>query len=195
MTHGPDGDIVSLYTTLPWATLCEEVAKLKIGPRKGTLIALPQAANSGGGDGDLLHPLLQTHRVNEKAPFESSSRSSSRPVPCCPRPSRRLVRAYGNGERSAWHRGCLGGASSILHAGSSQSTKRWRVELVARPIISDRRLRACADVGQATSAQAGHITVNFDAPVPHRNCRGRPCGRATHRPRRGNSRRMDERER
>ncbi len=68
MTHGSDGDIISLYTTLPWATLCEEVAKLKIGPRKGTLIALPQAANSGGGDGDLLHPLLQTHRVNEKAP-------------------------------------------------------------------------------------------------------------------------------
>ncbi len=68
VTHGPDGDIVSLYTTLPWATLCEEVAKLKIGLRKGTLIALPKAANSGGGDGDLLHPLLQTHRVNEKAP-------------------------------------------------------------------------------------------------------------------------------
>jgi integrase len=67
VTHGPDGDIVSLYTTLPWATLCEEVAKLKIGLRKGTLIALPKAANSGGGDGDLLHPLLQTHRVNEKA--------------------------------------------------------------------------------------------------------------------------------
>src|SRR6266851_2062310 len=25
-------------------------------------------------------------------------------------------------------------------------------------------------------------SVNFDAPLPHRNCRGRPCGRATHRP-------------
>jgi integrase len=68
VTHGPDGDIVSLYTTLPWAALCEEVAKLKIGLRKATLIALPKAANSGGGDGDLLHPLLQTHCVNEKAP-------------------------------------------------------------------------------------------------------------------------------
>jgi transposase-like protein len=29
--------------------------------------------------------------------------------------------------------------------------------------------------------------VNFDAPLPHRNCRGRPCGRATHRPRKENA--------
>ena len=26
VTHGPEGDIVDLYTTLPWATLCEEAA-------------------------------------------------------------------------------------------------------------------------------------------------------------------------
>ena len=37
VTHGSDGDIVSLYRTLPSATLCEELAKLKIGLRKGTL--------------------------------------------------------------------------------------------------------------------------------------------------------------
>jgi hypothetical protein len=30
ITHGPEGDIVDLYTTLPWHTLCEEVARLKI---------------------------------------------------------------------------------------------------------------------------------------------------------------------
>ena len=29
VTHGPKGDIVSLYTTLPWESLCTEVAKLK----------------------------------------------------------------------------------------------------------------------------------------------------------------------
>jgi hypothetical protein len=33
--HGPKGDIVNLYTTLPWHLLCEEVAKLKISLRKG----------------------------------------------------------------------------------------------------------------------------------------------------------------
>jgi hypothetical protein len=30
VTHGPEADIVDLYTTLPWHTLCEEVARLKI---------------------------------------------------------------------------------------------------------------------------------------------------------------------
>jgi hypothetical protein len=30
VTHGPKGDIVSLYTTLPWESLCTEVAKLKV---------------------------------------------------------------------------------------------------------------------------------------------------------------------
>lgn len=29
-THGPTGDIVDDYTTLPWSTLCEEVAKVRI---------------------------------------------------------------------------------------------------------------------------------------------------------------------
>lgn len=30
VTHGPKGDIVSLYTTLPLESLCTEVAKLKV---------------------------------------------------------------------------------------------------------------------------------------------------------------------
>ncbi|ADO73003.1 site-specific integrase [Stigmatella aurantiaca] len=30
VTHGPKGDIVSLDTTLPWESLCAEVAKLKV---------------------------------------------------------------------------------------------------------------------------------------------------------------------
>jgi integrase len=37
VTHGPRGDIVSVYTTFPWPALCEEVAKLKIGLREGKL--------------------------------------------------------------------------------------------------------------------------------------------------------------
>lgn len=32
VTHGPEGDIVDVYTEMPWAPLCEEVAKLKLGP-------------------------------------------------------------------------------------------------------------------------------------------------------------------
>src|SRR6266478_1500215 len=30
ITHGPRGDIVSVYTSFPWPVLCAEVAKLKI---------------------------------------------------------------------------------------------------------------------------------------------------------------------
>ena len=30
MSHGPRGDIVSIYTSFPWPALCAEIAKLKI---------------------------------------------------------------------------------------------------------------------------------------------------------------------
>jgi integrase len=38
VTHGPRGDIMSVYTTFPWPALCEEVAKLKISLREGVLL-------------------------------------------------------------------------------------------------------------------------------------------------------------
>lgn len=39
ITHGSKGDIVGLYTALPWGILCKckEVGKLEIGPREGRL--------------------------------------------------------------------------------------------------------------------------------------------------------------
>ncbi len=37
-THGPTGDIVDDYTTLPWSTLCDEVAKVRIDLLEGKLI-------------------------------------------------------------------------------------------------------------------------------------------------------------
>jgi hypothetical protein len=41
ITHGPRGDIVSMYSTFPWATLCAEVAKLNISRRgEGQVIRL-----------------------------------------------------------------------------------------------------------------------------------------------------------
>ena len=49
ITHGPEGgDIIDLYTTLPWHTLCEEVARLKIDlrPAEAEVIALAKYANS-----------------------------------------------------------------------------------------------------------------------------------------------------
>lgn len=31
-THGPEGDIMDIYSEIPWETLCEEVVKLRLGP-------------------------------------------------------------------------------------------------------------------------------------------------------------------
>jgi integrase len=43
VTHGPRGDIMNLYTTLPWALLCEEVVKLRIELIEGRLVELRRA--------------------------------------------------------------------------------------------------------------------------------------------------------
>ena len=67
ITHGPEGDIVSDYTTLPFETLCEEVMKLKIGILGGQLIELRRAVNSDTSGEPLLQPLLQTRRITEES--------------------------------------------------------------------------------------------------------------------------------
>jgi integrase len=40
-THGPDGEIMDDYTTLPWPALCAEVAKVRISLREGKLLEMP----------------------------------------------------------------------------------------------------------------------------------------------------------
>jgi hypothetical protein len=39
VTHGPRGDIISVYNTPPWPALCEEVKKLRIELREGVVLA------------------------------------------------------------------------------------------------------------------------------------------------------------
>jgi hypothetical protein len=41
ITHGPRGNIVDIYTSLPWPLLCEEVAKLRVQLLAGQVIQLP----------------------------------------------------------------------------------------------------------------------------------------------------------
>ena len=38
VTHGPRGDIISVYSTFPWPALCDEVKKLRIERREGKVI-------------------------------------------------------------------------------------------------------------------------------------------------------------
>jgi integrase len=47
ITHGAAGDIVDLYTTLPWATLCEAVVCIRVGTRDAQVIPFP---TQGRGD-------------------------------------------------------------------------------------------------------------------------------------------------
>ena len=49
VTHGPPGDVIDGYTTLPWETLCQQVLCIKVERRKGKVITLPVAATAGGG--------------------------------------------------------------------------------------------------------------------------------------------------
>jgi hypothetical protein len=61
ITHGPEGDVVSAYTTLPWASLCGEVAKLRIELREGRLLEFRKLA-SGACDSPCDSPSVETKK-------------------------------------------------------------------------------------------------------------------------------------
>ena len=48
-THGPDGEIMDDYTTLPWPALCAEVAKVRISlnSKKGPELSVPEGTDAG----------------------------------------------------------------------------------------------------------------------------------------------------
>src|SRR5207248_729060 len=46
-THGPDGDIMDEYTTLPWPALCAEVAKFRISLNNKKRLELPAQVRDG----------------------------------------------------------------------------------------------------------------------------------------------------
>jgi integrase len=55
VTHGPVGDVMDLYTTLPWPAVCAEVAKLKIDmPPRNTPPATAAPLPLYGGNRDTL---------------------------------------------------------------------------------------------------------------------------------------------
>jgi integrase len=62
LTHDPKGDITSLYTTWPWPTKCEEVAKLNVRLREGQLVVLAPTGTATG----LLRAAEGTEMLEEK---------------------------------------------------------------------------------------------------------------------------------
>jgi integrase len=58
ITHGPDGEIMDEYTTLPWPALCAEVEKLNLSLRGGEVVRLAVGVT----------PVAQADCGDEKAP-------------------------------------------------------------------------------------------------------------------------------
>jgi len=45
-THAPGRDVMSLYTSVEWEKLCAEVAKLKVGRIRGTVVPMRRGSAS-----------------------------------------------------------------------------------------------------------------------------------------------------
>jgi len=60
VTHNPSKTILNIYTSMPWPSLCAEVAKLSVQRRKGDLVMLPVAANGDTTEPDSEPPALTT---------------------------------------------------------------------------------------------------------------------------------------
>jgi integrase len=58
VTHGSRGDIVDVYSSLPWSLLCEEVAKLRLKVLAGEVIALPAVMSAGSASHEPSKPLI-----------------------------------------------------------------------------------------------------------------------------------------
>lgn len=67
-THGPTGDIMDAYTSLPWEIICAEVGKLKISLLEGKVIELPKSVISGGSEPKFATPLATDAARQTKTP-------------------------------------------------------------------------------------------------------------------------------
>ena len=54
VTHGPPGDVIDGYTTLPWETLCQQVLCIKVERREGKILAMPTAASAAPSRGAVI---------------------------------------------------------------------------------------------------------------------------------------------
>ena len=84
-THGPDGEIMDDYTTLPWAALCAEVAKVRISLREGKLIEMPRQIALAGSEAtsaeaELLTPVLTGSGTHENHRQKLAERTGLEPA-------------------------------------------------------------------------------------------------------------------
>jgi len=80
-THGPDGEIMDDYTTLPWAALCAEVAKVRISLRE---VEMPRQASLAASEAtsaevELLTPDLTGSGTHENHRLKLAERTGLEP--------------------------------------------------------------------------------------------------------------------
>jgi hypothetical protein len=90
VTHNPSKNIIDIYTSMPWPSLCAEVAKLNVQRRRGDVIAFPRAANAEGHEPQMAmfdaegqpQPRLKGHEtVSRLTSVLTSVQSTTRPDP------------------------------------------------------------------------------------------------------------------
>jgi len=128
VTHGPTGDIVDLYTTLPWATLCEEVVKLRITlqapPRSApeaaqALTAAPQVIQEPAPAPELPEALTAASENPEAAELDGTESSAPEPLPHSETGgalTTRLLHGVSGNEKAPKSQG-LGGSVGVPRAG------------------------------------------------------------------------------
>jgi integrase len=90
ISHGPTGDIMDDYTTLPWPTLCAEIACMKLELREGRIVQLRKVSNticdsscdSGSGGDEMMNVtrVLQVQNAVPRAGLEPDFEGRELPV-------------------------------------------------------------------------------------------------------------------
>lgn len=82
VTHGPPNEeVIDLYTTPPWPSLCAEVAKLRVQVRAGKVLRLPKVATASLRSGQASGTWQENHgrggtRTLAQAPSQASEAAS-----------------------------------------------------------------------------------------------------------------------
>lgn len=121
-THGPDGDIMDDYTTMPWLALCAEVAKVRISLREGKLLEMP-ARLAVGAESSLVTAVVtaQASSCNDKGKLAERTGLEDAET-ATPRHSTLGVRALR----------VVGGASSVAERHGAPS-----VLVTADPVVAE----------------------------------------------------------
>jgi hypothetical protein len=83
VSHGPEGDIVDLYTTLTWPALCAEVAKLELDPLPPAPLLDGRAAPVRAGAVKVATKVATVETVNNIRHFECDPSGIRKPSRLC----------------------------------------------------------------------------------------------------------------